>query len=76
MINAKLCMLYDKNIATFMLQLCYDKIADKPWQIIGLRPATLLRKRLWRRCFPVNFAKFIRTSFIIERSWWLLLVFL
>ena len=22
-----------------------------------------LRKRLWRRCFPVNFAKFLRTSF-------------
>ena len=42
------------------------KIADKPWQIIGLRPATLLRKRLWHRCCPVNFAKFIRTPFIIE----------
>ena len=24
----------------------------------GLRPATLLKKRLWHRCFPVNFAKF------------------
>ena len=42
------------------------KIADKPGQIIGLRPATLLRKRLWHRYFPVNFAKFIRTPFIIE----------
>ena len=52
------------------------KIAEKPWQIIGLRPATLLRKRLWHRCFPVNFAKFIRTPFIIEHLWWLLLVFL
>ena len=28
----------------------------------GLRPATLLKKRLWRRCFPVNFAKFPRIS--------------
>ena len=26
-----------------------------------LRPATLLKKGLWRRCFPVNFTKFIRT---------------
>ena len=25
----------------------------------GLRPATLLKKRLWHRCFPVNFAKFL-----------------
>ena len=29
----------------------------------SLRPATLLRKRLWHQCFPVNFAKFIRTPF-------------
>ena len=28
-----------------------------------LRPATLLKKRLWCRCFPVNFAKFLRTPF-------------
>ena len=32
-------------------------------KVTGLRPATLLKKRLWRRCFPVNFAKFLRTSF-------------
>ena len=28
-------------------------------QASGLRPATLLKKRLWRRCFPVNFVKFL-----------------
>ena len=28
-----------------------------------LRPATLLKKRLWHRCFLVNFAKFLRTPF-------------
>ena len=26
-----------------------------------MRPATLLKKRLWHRCFLVNFAKFLRT---------------
>ena len=26
-------------------------------------PATLLKKSLWRRCFPVNFAKFLGTPF-------------
>ena len=26
-------------------------------------PATSLKKRLWHRCFPVNFAKFLRTLF-------------
>ena len=28
----------------------------------GVRPATLLKMRLWHRCFPVNFAKFRGTS--------------
>ena len=37
------------------------------------RPATLLKKRRWHRCFPVNFAKFLRTSFRIEHLLWLLL---
>ena len=39
----------------------------------GLRPATLLTKRLWHRRFPVNFAKFLRTPFLTEHIWWLLL---
>ena len=33
-------------------------------QALGLRRATLLKKRLWHRCFPVNFAKFLRTPFL------------
>ena len=37
------------------------------------RPATLLKNRLWHRCFSVNFVKFLRTSFFIDYSWWLLL---
>ena len=35
--------------------------------------ATLLKTRLWHRCFPVNFAKFIRTHFFKEHLMWLLL---
>ena len=35
--------------------------------------ATLLKKRLWRRCFPVNFAKFLRTTFSQNTSGRLLL---
>ena len=30
----------------------------------GLRPATLLKKSLWHRCFPMNFAKFLGTPFL------------
>ena len=38
-----------------------------------LRPAVSLKKRLWHRCFPVNFVKFLRTPFFIEHLRWLLL---
>ena len=34
----------------------------------GCVPATLLKKRLWRRCFPVNFAEFLRTNFLQSTS--------
>ena len=30
-------------------------------KIAGLNPATLLKNRLWHRCFPVNFTKLLRT---------------
>ena len=39
-----------------------------------LRPATLLKKRPWYKCFPVNFVKNLRTPFFIEHLWWLLLL--
>ena len=42
-------------------------------KFIGLRPANLLKKRLWHRCFPVNFTKFLRTPFLQSTSGRLLL---
>ena len=33
------------------------------YKVAGLRPLTSLKKRLWHSCFPVNFAKLLRTSF-------------
>ena len=48
------------------LSLFFDNIAD-------LSPATLLKKRLWHRYFSVNFAKFLRTSFVTEHLRWLFL---
>ena len=32
-------------------------------RVSGLRPATLLKKRLCHRCFPVNFVKFLTSPF-------------
>ena len=42
-------------------------------KVACLRPATLFKKRLWRRCFPMNFAQFLRTSFRKKHHGWLLL---
>ena len=42
-----------RNFAKFSRKhLCHSLFFNK----------TLLKKRLWHRCFPVNFAKFLRTS--------------
>ena len=41
--------------------------------VAGLGPATLLKKRLWHRCFPLNFTTFLRRLFLTEHFWWLLL---
>ena len=59
--------MFFKISQNFLCQsLFFNKVAD-------LRPATLLKKRLWHRCFPVNFAKFGRTPFLQNSSGWLLL---
>ena len=50
--------------------LCQGLFFDK---VAGLRPATLLKKRLWHRSFAVNFVKFLRTPFLIKHLWCLLL---
>ena len=37
-------------------------------KVVALRPATLLKKSLLHRCFPMNFAKFLRTCFLHNTS--------
>ena len=34
--------------------------------LIGLNAETLIKKRLWHRCFPKMFAKFLGTTFFVE----------
>ena len=50
---------------------CKKRCAYKFRKIHRLRPAALLRKRLRHRCFVVNFAKFLGTSFSQSTSGWL-----
>ena len=42
-------------------RLCQSLFFNK---VAGLKPTALLVKSLWHRCFPVNFAKFLRTAFL------------
>ena len=50
-----------KNIEKFRERhLCQSLFFNK---VAGLWLATLLKKRLWHRCFPVKFAKFLRHLF-------------
>ena len=58
----------------------FTKFSEKrPWQslffikVAGLRPSTLLKKRPWHRCFPLNFVKFLGTPFLKNTSGRLLL---
>ena len=41
--------------------LCQRFVFNK---VAGLKPATLLKKRLWHSCFLVNFMKILRTLFL------------
>ena len=49
-----------RNFAKFTgKHLCQGLFLNR---VAGLSPATLLKQRLCHRCFPVNFAKFLRTN--------------
>ena len=55
-----------RNFAKFAgIHLCQSLFFNK---VAGLRLVTLLKKRLWHRCFSVNFAKFLRTPFLQNTS--------
>ena len=63
-----------KNFAKFTEKHLWQSLFFK--KVAGLRPAALLKKRLWHRCFPVNFRKFLRTPFLQVTSRRLLLYIL
>ena len=50
----KFCKIHKKHL---WQNLFFNKVA-------GLKPATVLKKSPWHRCFPMNSGKFLRTSFL------------
>ena len=51
----------------------FCKIPRKIPVLESLFPATLLKMKLWHKCFPVNFAEFLRTPLLQNTSGQLLL---
>ena len=52
-----------RNFTKFIgKHLCQSFFFNK---VPGLRPATLLKKRLWHRYFPMNFVRFLTTPFLL-----------
>ena len=65
--NSKTISAFADTDLQLMMKMVTNNNLQKPW------PATLLKKRLWHRCFPVNFLKFVRTPFYTEHLCRLLL---
>ena len=62
-----------KKVFLGILQNSQESTCTRVSFLIKSRAATLLKKRLRHRCFPVNFAKFLSTPFVIEHLCRLLL---
>ena len=56
-------MLYDKNVATFMLQICYDKNSRQTLANHRPGPATLLRKKTLAQVFSCEFCEIYKNTF-------------
>ena len=70
-------LFYKKSVLRNFIQftgkhLCQSLSFNK---VAGLRPATLLKKKLWYRCLLVNFVKLLRTPFLQNTSGRLFLCF-
>ena len=60
-----------KNFTKFTEEyLCQSLFFNK---VAGLKPTNLLKKKLWNKCVPVNFVKFLKAPISIENFSWLLL---
>ena len=53
-----------KNVFKFFAKFAGKHLSQSLFLNLSLRPATLLKIRLWHWWFPVNFAKFLRTPLL------------
>ena len=60
-----------RNFAKFKGKYLYQSLFLN--KVAGLRPATLLKRRLWHKCFAMNFVECLTTPFLQNTSGRLLL---
>ena len=70
-------LFYKKSVLRNFTQFTGKYLRQSPSfnKVAGLRPATLLKKKLWYRCLPVNFVELLRTPFLKNTSGRLLVCF-
>ena len=56
-------MLYDKNIATFMLQLCYDKNSRQTFPNHRLWACNFIKKKALAQVFSCEFCEIYKNTF-------------
>ena len=59
-----------KNLTVFTETPVLESLLNK---VVGPKACNFFKKKFQHRCFPVNFAKFLRTAFFIKHLRWLLL---
>ena len=59
-------MFYNKGVLKNFTRFTEKHLCQRLFfcKVPGLRPETLLKKSLWHRCFPEDFTKFLKTSFL------------
>ena len=66
-ISHLMCVIYKCFMIKMLQLLCCKfvmiKIAGKPWEIIGLGPATLLRKKTLAQVFSCEFCEIYKNTF-------------
>ena len=69
-------LFFQKETSKVLYKKAFLNISQNSQEHICARASFLIKKRLWHRCFPVNFAKFSRIYFLENTSRRLLLFFL
>ena len=69
-------MFYKNGVLRNLVKFTEKHLCQSLFSINFLLPKALLKKRPSYRCFPMNFAKVLRTPLFIEHHRWLLLILL